>query len=104
MPKEITLFTRVTWKNKTCIVTNASIAGGKFIQISPVGNGDNPAQYFKVSPNDVLIDSGDLKKEDTLSLWNEVFNEFLDSGDIYSFDVKSTIEKLEGKGFRICKG
>lgn len=49
----ITLFTKVLWRGKTCIVTNAHY--GNKIQISPVGNGDSPAKYFIVHPDEVTI-------------------------------------------------
>jgi hypothetical protein len=47
------LFEHVLWRGRKCIVTNACIAMGKYIQVSPVGNGQSPAKYYQVSPNDV---------------------------------------------------
>lgn len=47
------LFEHVIWRGKQCIVTNACIARGKKIQISPVGNGSSPAKYYVVYPNEV---------------------------------------------------
>jgi hypothetical protein len=49
----ITLFTKVKWHNMTCIVTNAHY--GTKIQISPMGNGNAPAKYFTVHPDEVEI-------------------------------------------------
>lgn len=45
---------KVLWKGKVCIVTNANAIPlrGK-IEISPVGNGNDPAKYFKVLPEEV---------------------------------------------------
>jgi len=49
----ITLFTKVKWRNMVCIVTNVHY--GSKIQISPIGNGDSPAKYFTVYPDEVVI-------------------------------------------------
>lgn len=51
----ITLFTIVHWHNQKCMVTNAHVCGGKKIQISPLGNGNSPAKYFIVFPDEVTI-------------------------------------------------
>jgi hypothetical protein len=47
------IFDYVIFHNMKCIVTNASVAKGKKITISPVGNGNSPAKYFTVYPEDV---------------------------------------------------
>ena len=50
---QVYLFQRVIWKGKNCIVTNACIAAGKYCQISPVGNGNSPAKYYQVRPDEL---------------------------------------------------
>lgn len=50
---QITTGQTVYWNGKKCIVTNALIARGKYIQISPVGNGDCDARYYQVYPDEV---------------------------------------------------
>jgi len=47
----ISLFNKVLWKSKICIVTN--VRYGTKIQISPVGNGNAPAKYYIVRPDDL---------------------------------------------------
>lgn len=49
------LFTKVIYKSRICIVTNHCIARGKYIQISPIGNGNNPAKYYVVFPDEVTF-------------------------------------------------
>lgn len=44
---------KVIWHNKVCVVTNPFVCGGKKIIISPVGNGNSPAKYFTVFPDEV---------------------------------------------------
>lgn len=47
---EIQVTQTVYYHGKKCIVTNLI---GRHIQISPVGNGDSPAQYYQVKPEDI---------------------------------------------------
>lgn len=54
---DYSLFTRILWKGKQCIVTNAFACGGRKIQISPMGNGNSPAKYYEVYPDDVTLDN-----------------------------------------------
>lgn len=56
------LFSKVLWRNKTCIVTNASIGRGIKIQISPTGNGDSPAKYYTVYPDEVTLITDNVHK------------------------------------------
>lgn len=53
MTQTIYLGQKVNWKGKVCIVTNAQIARGKYVQISPVGNGNAPAKYYQVGPDEL---------------------------------------------------
>lgn len=46
--KKFYLFQRVIYNRMECRVTNASIARGKYYQVSPIGNGCQPAKYFTV--------------------------------------------------------
>lgn len=45
---------KVIWRAKECIVTNAHACGGKKITISPIGNGNAPAKYYTVFPDEVI--------------------------------------------------
>ena len=56
------LFNRVIWRGKPCIVTNAFACGGKKIQVSPTGNGDSPAKYYEVFPDEVKPDNVQTNK------------------------------------------
>jgi hypothetical protein len=46
--KTFYLFQQVIYNRMECIVTNASIARGKYYQVSPIGNRFQPAKYFVV--------------------------------------------------------
>ena len=52
---EITVGSTVLWKGLECIVTNAFICKGRYIQVSPKGNGNSPAKYYQVRPEKVWI-------------------------------------------------
>lgn len=54
-PDRMVAGTKVIWRGKDCVVTNACIARGKFIQVSPVGNGSSPAKYYQVFPDEVKL-------------------------------------------------
>jgi hypothetical protein len=45
------LGSKIYWQGRQCIVTNACIAMGKYIEISPIGNKNNPAKYYIVNTN-----------------------------------------------------
>lgn len=58
--EQISLFEKVIWRNRTCIVTNASIGRGRYIEVSPIGEN----KYYQVTPDEInfVIENFTLNK------------------------------------------